>query len=412
MTDCDVLIVGAGPVGALAGLLLVREGLKVTLIEKEPAILQSPRAIVYLPQVNGVLEDAGILADIRRAGLVMREGVVWRDSSDHSVLAGIDPYALQPEDNPQGHLRAPALLGQHHFADIVLENLKQRGGQVYFGQAFQSFEQDSDTIRVATVNSKGEGCTFTTKFLLGTDGGRSSVRKAMEVQFDGFTHDVSFMAINLRYPQMKATGFGDAQFLVDPKTDVGDSGFAIILRTGSDDVWRCAYGDTAKFTENELKTRVSMKLKKILPLHPDPDQYEILQAQPYRIHQRCASSYVRGRVLLAGDAAHLNNPVGGFGLNTGLLDARAAVTAICEASGFADAHKIEQRLKQYSDIRRAAFLEFTNPVTIDNLRRLVEKSDDADENLRASFFASMKNPQFQRGMQLAMNKMGLGVPGL
>lgn len=412
MTDCDVLIVGAGPVGALSGLLLAHKGLKVTLIEKAPAVLQSPRAIVYLPQVNGVLADVGVLAEIRRAGLVMQDGVVWRNSSDHSVLAGIDPYALQPEDKPQGHLRAPALLGQHHFADIVLDKLKERGGEILFDRAFQSFEQDSDKVQVVTVNSNGEERIFTTRFLLGTDGGRSSVRKAMNVQFEGFTHDISFMAINLRYSQMTATGFGDAQFLVDPKTDVGDSSFAIILRTGADDVWRCAYGDSAKFTEDELKMRVSMKLKKILPLHPDQDQYEILQAQPYRIHQRCASSYVKGRVLLAGDAAHLNNPVGGLGLNTGLLDAQAAATAICEAREFADMQKVDHRLTEYSDIRRTAFLEFTNPVTIDNLRRLADRSDEADKNLRAPFFASMKNSEFQRGMQLAMNRMGLGVPGL
>ena len=73
---------------------------------------------------------------------------------------------------------------------------------------------------------------------------------------------------------------------------------------------------------------------------------------------------------------------------------------------------MDERLKTYNDIRRAAFLDSTNPVSIDNLRRLWEASEEAEEKLRTSFFDLLKSSDFQRGMQLAMNKMGIGVLGL
>lgn len=412
MTECDVLIVGAGPVGALSSLLLVNKGYKVILIEKERAVVNSPRAIVYLSQINATLEEAGILDDVQRAGFMPKDGVSWRSVPDHKVLAAIDPFALQAEDLPQPRHRVPIMLGQHLVAEIILKKLEQKGGQVFFDCSFHSLQQIDSKVHVTASSSEGKKHHFTAAFLLGTDGARSSIRKAINVPFEGFTHNMNFMAINFRYSKIHDTGFGHSQFMVDPQPNVEDSAFAIILRTGTDNVWRCAYGDGAKFSEEELKARVPLKLKRILPLHPDENEYEILQAQSYRIHQRCAATYIKGRVLLAGDAAHVNNPVGGMGLNTGLLDARAAVMAICDALGMSDVESVEKRLTEYTKSRRAAFLEFTNPVSIDNLRRLMEVGDEADKKLRTEFFACMRDSSFQRQIQLAANKMGLGVPGL
>lgn len=409
---CDILIAGVGPVGALAGFLLAQRGLKVILIEKGSEVIPSPRAIVYHPQVNLVLEEADLLADVREAGLVVKEGLVWRNASDHSPVAVIDTGNLQPEDKPQGYLREHVLLGQHLFTNMVLEKLKQKDGLIWFEHTLQSFDQSEGQVRAAITDVKGGEITIAAKFLIGADGGHSSVRRLIDEHLQGFTHDISVMAVNFRYPQIKATGFGNVNFIMDPQVDPEDSNWSIIIHTGYEDVWRCAYGDGNRFDNEELKARVPMKLKEILPLNPDPDQYEVTLAQPYKVHQRCVSSYVKGRVLLAGDAAHLNNPAGGLGMNTGLLDARAAVTAIRDCLILQDEQEVHQRLKEYSDVRRKAFVEFTNPTSTENLRRLFEKSDEADEKLRGSFFASLKDPAFQREMLLDQNKMALGIAGL
>lgn len=411
-TKCDVLIVGAGPVGALAGYLLVQRGHKVILIEKGSRVIPSPRALVYHPQVNHVLEEAGLLDDVRRKGVIVEDDLVWRNASDHSAAAVIDRNALEPEDKPQGKARELVLLGQHIFTAMVLDKFKAQDGEIWFNHAFKSLDQRDGQVRVLVSDAEGEDSIITTKFLFGADGGHSVVRKAIGQHLDGFTHDIPFVAINFRYPQIEATGFTHMQFLIDPQEEKGASNWSIIIHTGTDDIWRCAYGDYGHFTDDELKARVPMKLKKILPLHPEPDQYEVLLAQPYKVHQRCVSSFVQGRVLLAGDAAHLNNPVGGIGMNTGLLDARVAVDAICDALKLTDEDQVVQRLQGYSEVRRKAFLEHTNPVTIAHLRRLIEKSDEAEEKLRKNYFENLKDTSFLRELQLSQNHMGLGVAGL
>src|ERR1700743_8842 len=137
MLDTDVLIIGAGPVGALAALLLVNEGAQVVLIEQEKKIWQSPRARVYLPQVMGTLAQAGVLDDVRKAGLVTQTGVEWRNASDHSVIASMDTSVLTPDDKPVESHRTAILLGQHSFAKILLDKLSEKGATVLFGHPFQ-----------------------------------------------------------------------------------------------------------------------------------------------------------------------------------------------------------------------------------------------------------------------------------
>lgn len=405
----DVIVIGAGPVGLLAALILVRKGLGVTVLEKEHQISDSPRAIVYLPQTLSTLEEAGILDEVKEAGFVVENGPVFRKASSHEALAAMRIDVLTAEDMPKPRHRMAILLGQHLLAEIALRRLQENGSTVLFDTAFQSLKQDNASVTV-TALSAGKQKVFEAPYVLGCDGSHSVVRKALGIQFEGITHDIVFMAVNFRYRNMLDTGFSAAQFLVDPRENVADTDFAIILRTGRGDVWRCAYGDDGSLSEEVLRARMLGRLKRILPLHPDPEQVEILQAQPYKIHQRAADTFLKGRVLLAGDAAHVNNPVGGMGLCTGLLDAHVAALAL-EKAAKGDAIAGTFALQQYNADRREAFLELTNPVTNDNLRRLCEESKEADE-LRTGFFANMNaSAAFQRGVQLSMNKMAKGVPG-
>lgn len=408
---CDVLVVGAGPVGALAGLMLVQRGFKVLVIEKSPQTIPSPRALVYHPPVNVILEEVGLLSEIKKLGLVVDEGLVWRKASDHSAVGVIDLHTLTAEDYPPEYARELVLLGQHIFTGITLDKYKEVGGLLWFEHSFEHYEQNGSEVQVMISNSKGEESIVTTKFLIGADGGHSNVRKAIGQHLDGFTWDMPLMAVNFRYPDIHCTGFTKMQFMQDPQEDTANSNWSIVIHTGTDDIWRCAYGDDGHFTDQELKDRVHMKLKKILPGHPDPDKYEITLAHPYKIHQRCVKAMAKGRVLLCGDSAHLNNPAGGVGMNTGLLDAAAAVAVIDECLKLDDEQQVEQRTQKYSDLRREAFNGFTDPVTTQNLRRLVEKSDEADKKLRGEYYESLKDPQFQRQMHLGTNKMALGVPG-
>lgn len=222
---------------------------------------------------------------------------------------------------------------------------------------------------------------FEASYLLACDGARSSVRKSLNIEFDGFTHDIIFMVVNFRYAHMLDTGLCNAQFLIDPRKDHADTDFAVLVRTGADDVWRCAYGDSSALSEEELMIRMPGRLKRILPLHRDPEQIEILRAQPYEVHQRAATTFVKNNVILAGDAAHVNNSLRGMGLCTGILDAHVAALAIEQAlKNGSEAKSIS--FEKYNEDRRAAFLELTNPISIQNLRLVCEESVEADK-LRA-----------------------------
>jgi 2-polyprenyl-6-methoxyphenol hydroxylase-like FAD-dependent oxidoreductase len=409
MERSDVLVVGAGPVGLLAALILSRRGVKVTVIEQHHQVVDSPRACVYLPQTLMSLEEAGILDEVRKRGLISREGLAFRSAKDDVVLAQLDGSVLGPEDMPPPEYRYAVLLGQHLLCDIILEKLKERKVAVHFDTAFNMLEDDEKCVKVIAT-CRNETTVFHATYLLGCDGARSSVRKQLGVEFEGFTHDIIFMAVNFRYAHILDSGFCSGQFLIDPKKDQVDTDFAVLVRTGTDDVWRCAYGDSGTLSEEELMARMPGRLKRILPLHPDPEQVEILRAQPYKVHQRAAATFVKDNVLLAGDAAHVNNPLGGMGLCTGILDAHVAALAIENAVKNGDQAK-SIAFEKYNKDRRAAFLEMTNPISIQNLRLVCEESEEADK-LRAGFFGGLNSiPEFQRNIQLHVNKMALGVPG-
>jgi 2-polyprenyl-6-methoxyphenol hydroxylase-like FAD-dependent oxidoreductase len=308
---------------------------------------------------------------VKVKGLVSREGLAFRNASDHELLAQFDGSALGPEDKPEPKHRAAVLLGQHLLCDIILKRLQAQNVPVHFDTAFQAVEDGVSNVKViATFQTESK--IFEASYLLGCDGARSAVRKQLGIEFAGYTHDIVFTAVNFRYQHILDTGFCNAQFLIDPRQDHGDTDFAVLVRTGADDVWRCAYGDSGVLTEEELKDRIPGCLKRILPLHPEPEQIEILRAQPYKVHQRAAENFAKHNILLAGDAAHVNNPLGGMGLCTGILDAHAAALAleraVKEGIGARDT-----AFANYNSDRRDAFLQLTNPVSIQNLRIVCER---------------------------------------
>jgi 2-polyprenyl-6-methoxyphenol hydroxylase-like FAD-dependent oxidoreductase len=272
--DCDVLttsvlVADAGSVGLLAALILTRRGVSVTVLKKHRQIVDSPRAIVYLPQTIGTLDEAGISEVVQQTGLVMKDGPVFRNASHHKALAEINLCILRPEDKPEPKHRAAILLGLHLLAEIALKKLQALQVPVDFDTLVQSVEQGPDSVKV-TVLTDGKKREPKDSYLLACDGARSAIRKNLGIKLAGFTHDIIFMAVNFRYAHMLDTGFSDAQFLVDPREDTADSDFAVVLRTGRNDVWRCAYGDAGTFTEEELKARMLGRLSRNLPLHPDP----------------------------------------------------------------------------------------------------------------------------------------------
>lgn len=124
-------------------------------------------------------------------------------------MAEINPFVLQPEDKPEGKHRAAILLGQHLLAEIALKRLQILKVPVHFNTLVQSVEQGADSVKVSILTG-GENKVLEASYLLACDGARSTIRKELGIKFEGFTHDIIFMAVNFRYAHMLDTGFSDA----------------------------------------------------------------------------------------------------------------------------------------------------------------------------------------------------------
>jgi len=359
--QASVIVVGAGPVGLLCALRLAKAGsINVTILEAAAAIDQSPRAAAYQPVSVKELDRAGILDDCRKVGTFGTK-VCWR-KLDGEVIAQLERN-VSPEE-PYENL----LLGQHLLAGVILEHFREcEGSEIYFEKKVVAIEQDGNrgTVVVETESSDGRKESFGADYVVGADGARSMVRRLINVGWEGFTWPENLVACNVYYPFDKY-GFHDANFICDKDH------WALIAKITRDGMWRVSYGDIGGLTEEELRARTPMKFEAMFP-GPRPLEYELAMCSPYKMHQRCASTFRVGRVLLAGDAAHICNPFGGLGLTGGLLDAAALADAlIARIEGKAS----DWILDKYSETRRAIFQNIVNPASAQNKRRLHEGDID------------------------------------
>lgn len=343
----DVLVVGGGPVGFVAALGLARAGVAVELIEAEPDIGDSPRAAVYHWSVLDGLERLGILDEAIAAGLTKRDYAYLvratgeRIDYDLSVLAGhtCHPFNIH--------------LGQHRLAEIARRHLLALpNARVRFGTRLERIAQDGDGV---TAHVAGSDEPIRARWLVGADGGGSTVRKALGLDFEGYTWPERFVATNVRF-DFEAAGYALTTMVIDAAHG------AVIVKLDDAGLWRCTYMEDAALPEASFAERIPAAYRALLP-HDGPWRLE--RAAPYRMHQRAAPSFRAGRVLLAGDAAHVTNPTGGLGLTSGLFDAYAlhpALAAVVLEGGD------ERLLDNYAETRRRVFLERASPQAVRNKR--------------------------------------------
>lgn len=197
-------------------------------------------------------------------------------------------------------------VGQHTLAEIMLKHCNNYPTtKVLFNHDVQSVTQSEDSVTVSGVQTNGEPFSYTASYGVGADGGKSTVRKQLGMTLDGFTWDESYLATNIFYPFEKL-GYAEANFVVGCGRD-----WAIVCRTGDKQApWRCTYGEVSstEASDEEVYTRVPRRLAKYLR----GVKYEDVKIEAiarYNVHQRCAKSFRVGRVFLAGDAAHLTQPM-------------------------------------------------------------------------------------------------------
>ncbi len=338
----DVIVVGGGPTGFINALGLAQAGVRVTVIESEPRIIDSPRAAVYFWSVLDGFERLGILDAAEAAGvrkqdytyLVRRTGERITFSMDVLAACTARPYNLH--------------LGQHHLAGIAMKRLQSLPhATIRFGTRLERLQQDADGVTLSVMTERGAE-QLRAGWVIGADGAGSTVRRELGLPFEGMTWPERFVATNLYY-DFERHGYARATFVID---DRFGAIIAVLDRRG---LWRCTYMEDAALPEESCLERIPQAYAAILP---GQGPYELERASPYRMHQRSAPRYRIGRVVLAGDAAHATNPSGGLGLTSGLFDSYALYPAL--AAVILDGAD-EEVLDRYSAERRQVFLQRVSP---------------------------------------------------
>jgi 3-(3-hydroxy-phenyl)propionate hydroxylase len=272
-----------------------------------------------------------------------RQGVIveW----DLGMIADLTPYPYR------FHLE------QFRLTPILCEKLKAFAhASVSFSTEFVGAVQNENSVSVTTGKE-----ILQTPWLIGCDGGRSAVRKAVGTEFEGFTWPERFVVISTG-ADFAAHGFTSNAYVADPKE------WAAVFHMPG--LWRIAFpvhpeeDEAAVLADDAVEARMQRFV-------PRPGRYGVTQKGIYKVHQRVAKEWRAGRILLAGDAAHLNNPLGAFGLNGGLHDAILLAECLGEVwRGEAG----EELLDLYVRKRRTANVEFVQSQSIGN-KRMLEEAD-------------------------------------
>jgi 3-(3-hydroxy-phenyl)propionate hydroxylase/6-hydroxy-3-succinoylpyridine 3-monooxygenase len=375
----EVVIVGGGPVGFITALGLAQAGVRVMVVEAEPHISDSPRAAVYFWSVLEGFARLGILAEAEAAGVCKQDYTYLvrhtgeRIEYSMEVLATVAPHPYNLH------------LSQDRLAEIALRRLRTlTNATVRFGTRLEQLRQDGEgvTLSVATAGVTEE---LRARWVIGADGAGSTVRRLLGLPFEGTTWPERFVATNV-YCDFERYGYARATFVIDERFGAV---IAILSREG---LWRCTYMEDTALPEETVLERLPGVYQTLMPRE---GSYQLVRASPYRMHQRSAPTYRVGRVILAGDAAHVTNPTGGFGLTCGLLDSYALYPALAavmlERAG-------DEVLDRYSAARRDIFINRASPQAVANKRLIFHANGGgtALEEALTSLRRLATDPEFRR----------------
>jgi 3-(3-hydroxy-phenyl)propionate hydroxylase/6-hydroxy-3-succinoylpyridine 3-monooxygenase len=354
--DEGVLIAGAGPVGLITALGLAQRGIAVTVVEAEPHIIDSPRAMVYHWTVLEHLDRLGILREAEEQGFRKQDYAYFVYETGEWIPFGLELLADDTDFPYNVHL------GQHELAAIALRHLERiPGTQVLFDARLTALEQDARGITAAVRCPDGDR-ELRAAWAIGADGARSTVRGLLGLGFEGFTWPERFVATNVFY-DFEAHGYPRSVLQIDPVHG------AIIAKIDTRNLWRVTYSEPAALPEETIEERLAGHYAALLPGH---EAWQLDRITPYKMHQRSADAYRAGRVLLAGDAAHATNPTGGLGLTSGLFDSFALTDALAAVAvdGARDA-----LLDEWAEERRRLFTEIASPQASENKRLIYSETD-------------------------------------
>lgn len=405
-TDRPVVIVGAGPCGMGLAACLVHAGITTLVLDRADQVSTEWRASTFHPPTLEQLAPVGLTEKMVVAGLVAdryqirdrRLGLVAE--FDYATLNGDTEYPFRLQ------------LEQYKFVELALDHIRASGrGEVRYSTELTAIDQ-SGTHPVITVAGPTGTEQIEAAFVVGADGAKSTTRKLIGVGFDGWTYQQKFLLISTDLDfDRHITDLCYVNYIADPEE------FVMLLRIP--DVWRVLVpvGEAADPEQVSSLQNLRRVIEDVVGDHTGNLELGVLGHQLYNVHQRVAERLNHGRVVLVGDAAHVNSPMGGFGLNSGLQDSfDLAVRLSRLLDGRADSDMVDKELAAYSDTRRAVALEHVRRMSHNNTQLLM-RTDEAERAAdRERLAAVAADPQATRRFLLdasminAAREHGFGRP--
>ena len=365
--DDRVIVVGAGPVGAVTALALVRKGIPVTLIEAEAEPPEDQRAATIHPPTVEMLAELGLrneaFAEDASGGL-LSPIFHFRDRVTGELVAVFDISLLE------GEVPYPFVVQweQYKLVRAAKPHLEASGiAEIRFSTKVTDLAQGADYVEVTVAGAERDSERLRGRYVIGADGGRSTVRRLSEIEFEGFTWPERFIKIGTSF-DFGATGRGfcTRNYFSDPNEWLN---LFKVKGSGPPGIWRGIMPVPAEESDQQALSMESIQ-RRLHGIHPKPGDYGIPYHALYSVHQRVAATFNKGRVLLAGDAAHVNNPIGGMGMNGGIHDAMNLTAKLADVwFGRAGPEVFDRYTRQ----RLKAQVDYVQAQTIQNKRSLEEK---------------------------------------
>lgn len=303
--DADVLVVGAGPVGLALACALLQHGLSVRVVDKAVRPATTSRANFVHARGSEVLDRLDALGDLPEESV--RAMTITTYAGDRPMMK------IRFGDPGLGTAAPPMVISQARVEATLRERLAELGGRPEWGAALVRAEQDADGV-TATL---GDGRTVRARWLVGCDGTGSTVRRLAGIGFPGVRISERFLLV-------------DGRLDGDPPLDrSGTSGWAhpdgvLGAMPMPGDQWRLLAYDATFRDDKPGEEQIADRMRRILPARTGLTGlrlHDVTWASLFSVHRRLADAYRAGRILLAGDAAHVHAPFGGQGMLTGLGDA-------------------------------------------------------------------------------------------
>jgi len=347
-----VIIVGGGPVGLVAALKLVRAGIPVTVLEKAREMHAEPRASTFHAPTLELLDTLGLTAKLMELG---RPAPQWQYRIFETGEAAVFDFDVIADET-----RYPFRLQceQFNLVKVAAEALEAEApGSVIFGAEVTEVTQDANGVRVNFIRD-GKAESIDGPWLIAADGAASTVRTKLGISFEGSTYPAVSFTVGTRFPLHEhMDGLLGVNYFW--------SGFGPwgMFRTGL--MWRVGWSPPPDSSDEDTLSDaiVQAKLAKVCPAGAP---YQLITARVYRVHKRIAGTFYQGRVVLAGDAAHLNSPSGGFGMNGGVHDVFNLADKLIDILNGAAAIPL---LDHYTRQRRSAAVDDIQSTADANYRR-------------------------------------------